>query len=46
MRRSIALAGKVLSLAVALLAAAALLGGCYPKSQVYGVGNDGGSSST
>jgi hypothetical protein len=42
MRRSIARAVKVLSLAAALLAAAVLLGGCYPKSQVYGVGNDGG----
>ena len=42
MRRSIARAAKALSLAAALLAAVALLGGCYPKSQVYGVGNDGG----
>ena len=42
MRRSIARAVKVLSLAVVLLAAAVLLGGCYPKSQVYGVGNEGG----
>jgi len=42
MRRSIARTVQVLSLAVALLAAAVLLGGCYPKSQVYGVGNDGG----
>ena len=37
MRRSIARVVKVLPLAVALLAAAVLLGGCYPKSQVYGV---------
>lgn len=42
MRRSIARGMKVLSLAVMLLAAAVLLGGCYPKSQVYGVGNEGG----
>ncbi|MDD5761415.1 MAG: PEGA domain-containing protein [bacterium] len=42
MKRSIAPAAKVLSLAVTLLAAAVLLGGCYPKSQVYGVGNEGG----
>ncbi|MEW6719772.1 MAG: PEGA domain-containing protein [Thermodesulfobacteriota bacterium] len=26
----------------ALLVAAPLLSGCYPKSQVYGVGNEGG----
>jgi hypothetical protein len=42
MRRSIGRAVKVLSLAVMLLAAAVLLGGCYPRSQVYGVGNEGG----
>ncbi|MHB1024963.1 MAG: PEGA domain-containing protein [Desulfobacteria bacterium] len=42
MRRSIVRAVKVLSLAAALLAVAVLLGGCYPKSQVYGVGNEGG----
>lgn len=42
MRRSIARSIPVLSLAVMLLAAAVLLGGCYPKSQVYGVGNEGG----
>jgi hypothetical protein len=42
MRRSIVREVKVLSLAVMLLAAAVLLGGCYPKSQVYGVGNEGG----
>lgn len=42
MRRSIARSVPVLSLAVMLLAAAVLLGGCYPKSQVYGVGNEGG----
>ncbi|MEK6696884.1 MAG: PEGA domain-containing protein [Candidatus Deferrimicrobiota bacterium] len=42
MRRSIARGMKVLSLAVTLLAAVVLLGGCYPKSQVYGVGNEGG----
>ena len=42
MRRSIVGEVKVLSLAVMLLAAAVLLGGCYPKSQVYGVGNEGG----
>jgi hypothetical protein len=42
MRRSIARSIPVLSLAVTLLAAVILLGGCYPKSQVYGVGNEGG----
>ncbi len=42
MRRSIARSVPVLSLAVTLLAAAVLLGGCYPRSQVYGVGNEGG----
>lgn len=42
MRRSIARGTRVLSLAAALLAGAVLLGGCYPKSQVYGVGNEGG----
>jgi hypothetical protein len=42
MRRSIARVVKVLSVAAVLLAAAVLLGGCYPKSQVYGVGNEGG----
>lgn len=42
MRRSITRAVKVLPLVLVLLAAAVLLGGCYPKSQVYGVGNDGG----
>jgi len=42
MRRSIARAVQVLSLATVVLAAVVLLGGCYPKSQVYGVGNDGG----
>ena len=42
MWRSIARGVKVLSLAVMLLAVAVLLGGCYPKSQVYGVGNEGG----
>ena len=42
MRRSIVRVVKVLALAAALLAAAFLVGGCYPKSQVYGVGNDGG----
>jgi len=42
MRRSIVRSIPVLSLAVMLLAAAVLLGGCYPKSQVYGVGNEGG----
>jgi hypothetical protein len=42
MRRSIARFVTVLSLAVMLLAAVVLLGGCYPKSQVYGVGNEGG----
>jgi len=31
-----------MSLAVGLLAAVVLLGGCYPKSQIYGVGNEGG----
>lgn len=42
MRGSIVRAMNVLSLAAALLSAVALLGGCYPRSQVYGVGNDGG----
>ncbi len=42
MRRSITRSVPVLSLAVALLAGAALFVGCYPKSQVYGVGNEGG----
>ena len=42
MRKPIARSVQVLSLAVALLAGAVLLGGCYPKSQVYGVGNEGG----
>ena len=42
MRRSIERGMKVLPLAVMLLAAAVLLGGCYPRSQVYGVGNEGG----
>jgi hypothetical protein len=42
MRRSITRSVPVLSLAVMLLAAAVLLGGCYPRSQVYGVGNEGG----
>ncbi|MGB7631555.1 MAG: PEGA domain-containing protein [Candidatus Deferrimicrobium sp.] len=42
MRRSIERVVKVLSVAAVLLAAAVLLGGCYPKSQVYGVGNEGG----
>jgi len=42
MKRSIVRSGPFLSLAVMLLAGAVLLGGCYPKSQVYGVGNDGG----
>jgi hypothetical protein len=42
MRRSIARSVPALALAVTLLTAAVLLGGCYPKSQVYGVGNEGG----
>jgi len=42
MRRSTVRATKVLSLVAMLLAAVVLLGGCYPKGQVYGVGNDGG----
>ena len=42
MRRSIARSVPVLSLVVMLLAGVVLLGGCYPKSQVYGVGNEGG----
>jgi len=42
MRRSISPMGPVLSFAALLLAGAVLLGGCYPKSQVYGVGNEGG----
>ncbi len=31
-----------LALSAALLIAVAGLSGCYPKSQVYGVGNEGG----
>lgn len=42
MRRSIVRSVPVLSLVLMLLAGAVLLGGCYPKSQVYGVGNEGG----
>ena len=42
MKRFIARSIPVLTLAAALLAGAVLLGGCYPKSQVYGVGNEGG----
>ena len=42
MRRSIARAVKLLSLVALLLAGVVLLGGCYPKSQVYGVGNEAG----
>lgn len=42
MERSIARFITVVSFAVMLLAAVVLLGGCYPKSQVYGVGNEGG----
>jgi len=42
MRKSITRAAKFLSLAALLLAGAVLLGGCYPQSQVYGVGNEGG----
>ena len=40
MRRSIVRSVPFLSLAAVLLAV--LAGGCYPKSQVYGVGNEGG----
>ena len=42
MSGTIARTVQVLSLAAALLAAAVLAGGCYPKDQIYGVGNDGG----
>ena len=42
MRRSIERSIPGLSFPVMLLAALVLLGGCYPKSQVYGVGNEGG----
>lgn len=42
MRKSIARAVKLLSLVALLLAGVVLLGGCYPKSQVYGVGNEAG----
>jgi PEGA domain len=42
MRGSIARSGKVVPLVALLLAGAVLAGGCYPKSQVYGVGNEGG----
>jgi hypothetical protein len=42
MRRSIVRSIPGLSFPVMLLAALVLLGGCYPKSQVYGVGNEGG----
>jgi len=42
MRNTIAREGKFLSLAALLLAGAVLLAGCYPRSQVYGVGNEAG----
>lgn len=42
MVKSIERSVPVLSFAVMLLVAVALLGGCYPRSQVYGVGNEGG----
>jgi len=42
MGKSIARSFPFLSLAATLLAAVVLFGGCYPKSQVYGVGNEGG----
>jgi len=42
MRKTILRSVALLSLAALLLAGAVLLGGCYPKSQVYGVGNEGG----
>jgi len=42
MRRSITRFVPRLSLVALLLAGVVLLGGCYPKSQVYGVGNEAG----
>jgi hypothetical protein len=43
MKKTIARVVPALPPAALLLAAAVLLlGGCYPKSQVYGVGNEGG----
>ncbi|HAM32328.1 MAG: hypothetical protein A2Z26_00370 [Deltaproteobacteria bacterium RBG_16_66_15] len=42
MRKSIARAVKLLSLVALLLAGVVPLGGCYPRSQVYGVGNEAG----
>lgn len=42
MVKSIARSVPVLSFAVILFFAVVLIGGCYPRSQVYGVGNEGG----
>ncbi len=42
MGKSIVRAVKLLSFVALLLSGAVLSGGCYPKSQVYGVGNEGG----
>lgn len=42
MGKSILRAVKLLSFVALLLAGAVLIAGCYPKSQVYGVGNEGG----
>jgi hypothetical protein len=42
MRKTSVRSVTLLSLAALLLAGAFLLAGCYPKSQVYGVGNEGG----
>lgn len=42
MRRSIVRFVALHSLVALLLAGAVLLGGCYPRSQVYGVGNEAG----
>jgi len=42
MRRSNTQAHFSLTLAALLFAGAVLFGGCYPKGQVYGVGNEGG----
>ena len=42
MRKPIVRSVPVLLLAAAALGGIALFAGCYPKSQVYGVGNEGG----
>ena len=42
MRKSIARTVTLLSLVAVLPAVVLLAGGCYPRSQVYGVGNEAG----